>query len=356
MAGGDTDGAVAETELQAIRAGLGIADQPANGAPNEILEHAMSLRAKAGEKLHGNGYYGVAHKLDALLVSDELTSTSARDALDQIRSLIEDGPSAAAPAPSTAGLQQPAKPEAEVAPEPEAVQTIMFPKANSFGTPQPTVGISYPAFEETEKPASEAAPENAPTETEASAAPSHATAEASALNSHHTPEAEEKTGFDALTEASWRRVREVAGGDEFSTRGLNGATAGGMTARRPEPAAHEAAAEIAQAEEAGEPDSAQTASELTESAIAAAEEIRVEPEEPSAPEPAPDVIAAAEMSSPTEPEAESGSNGETVTAAATDLPFRVVPRPTIINRPVKTERFARLKRLAKLPYLPKRKK
>lgn len=360
MAGGDTGGAAAETKLQAIRAGLGVADQTASGAPNEILEHAMSLRAKAGEKLHGNGYFGVAHKLDALLASDGLTSASARDALDEIRSLIENGPPSAAPAQSPAVSQQPPKVETQTAPEPEAVQTIMFPKANSFGTPQPTVAINYGSVEEAEKPAAEAEPENAPAETEAPAPTSHAAAETSPLNSHHAPEAEEKTGFDALTEASWRRVREVAGADEFAMRGLNGAAAGGMTARRPEPA-HEAAAEIAQAEETAETDAVEAASEWTESAVTAVEEIQVEPAERSAPAPQPEPASApmmeVEMSSAIEPETESRSDGGTVTAAAEyQEPFRVIPRPTIINRPVKAERFARLKRLAKLPYLPKRKK
>jgi hypothetical protein len=206
----------------------------------------------------------------------------------------------------------------------------------------------------------EVEPETEPAEAEAAAAPSHATAKASALNSHHAPEPEEKSGFDALTEASWRRVREVAGSDEIPMQAVNGAAAGGMTAGQPAPS-DEAATEMTQADEAVEPETAEAASDMTGSAIATAEEIPEEPAETAASAPqeeaAPAALEEAEMSSASAPEAESRSEGETVTAEPLDQePFRAVPRPTIVNRPVKKERFARLKRLAKLPYLPKRKK
>jgi hypothetical protein len=152
----------------------------------------------------------------------------------------------------------------------------------------------------------------------------------------------------------------VAGSDEIPMQAVNGAAAGGMTAGQPEPS-DEAATEMTQADEAVEPETAEAASDMTGSAIATAEEIREEPAETAASAPqeeaAPAALEEAEMSSASAPEAESRSEGETVTAEPPDQePFRAVPRPTIVNRPVKKERFARLKRLAKLPYLPKRKK
>src|SRR5690606_15115543 len=114
----------AQTKLQAIRDGLaGVSSQAADEAPKGILETMLALRATAGEKLHGNGYFSVAHKLDALLASGDLTSASAGDTLEKIRSLIDAGAPAATTASSPGGLQEPPKTEVPAAPEAEAVQT-----------------------------------------------------------------------------------------------------------------------------------------------------------------------------------------------------------------------------------------
>jgi len=386
VAGGGLSGPEAREQLQVIRDSLAFASsEPGDHAQNEFLEHIVALRVKASETLQGNDYFSVAYRLDALLVSEDLSTTSASEALEQIRALIETGqPDTATPAQSPNNAEQSS----------EAVTTIVFPKANSFSAPQPTVAVRLAANEGEEPDAAgtQAEPEAVQEEASADAAPeSH---EAPAYNSQQSVETGEKSGFDALTEASWRRVREVAGSDEIPAQAMNGAAADGMAVAQPEPAGNAEAAmpQAEQADIASDAEIAETITDEIAKAPASREETApMEVAEPAseaqteaapvtalhqieqaitasdaeiaktvtdefteAPAPEEKMIPAETVEPIPEAQTETTPSPETLTAQNQGS-FKVTPRPVIINRPVKKERFARLKRLAKLAHLPIRK-
>lgn len=321
VAGGDLSSPATQETIQSLR------DRLASGSKQEIaptknenLENVIALRENAGKKLQGNGYFSVALRLDALLAAGDLGAAPAEETLEQIRAIIEAGqetaatpaqlPDAEKPAPNTENTE-------EQVTEPEAVTSILFPKANSFSAPQPTVAVKLAANKDDEagapdidtgpEGAQEATPVSDDMTPEADTVPENA--ETPAETAQQDVATEEKNGFDALAEASWLRVREVSVVDEVPAQGMNGA-------------------DIASDAEAAE---------TAETQVPAEEKASVGAQEP---------VAERQL----ETASASGTTFKTSQSA-----FKVTPRPTIINRPVKKERFVRLKRLAKLAHLPIRK-
>ncbi|MBX2805077.1 MAG: hypothetical protein KTR19_03800 [Hyphomicrobiales bacterium] len=416
-------------ELQSIRAGFSpdaavcktsALQEPAAQSNNELLDNIAKLREEAKEKLQGNDYFNIAQKLDALLALNDPGSAATEEALAHIRSLLDNGQKEAglSPEPNTGPEQQAEQKEAEKQEEAKPEPTIaFFPKANSFGTPQPTVAVRLVPVESEPAPvpAAEASPDAnaaAPEAVQADPAPAVAPAEVETSPStwQQASETDEKNGFDALTEASWRRVREVTASDAIAKEALNGAAtdddaffhaagqgvdAAGTDAPTPRielseaPSfmdnapisktadlvnifvsqiaenASEEIADITSATSEQATDAAQAAiSSVSEAAENASEKIADVASATS--EQATDAAQAmissvSEAAIMDEPAAE--TQIETSAGADAELPgepeaalsgniFRVTPPPVIINRPVKG-RFVRPKRLAKLPYLPK---
>ncbi len=266
------DSGLTETEalarLERIRALI----HPGEAAVSDNMSQALAgtvsaLRAEAGEKLRGNAYFEVAHKLDAVLAGGVLESPAAESLLRQVREALD--------------INAPAGDDAEGGTGQDDV-VIASPAANSFGTPQPTVAVRFAVEEEL----SADAPES-------------------------DTGSEDKTGFDMLNEASWRRVQEVSRDDPARSPMMNGSAAGESDAAAPAVGEEEGVA--FQAGTAPAPVSGETVM------TAAAEPVQEQLDE----------------------------HQETVS-------FRVMPRPLIINRPVKKAFSVRPKRAAKLPHLPRR--
>jgi hypothetical protein len=293
----------------------------------DIVSQIIQLRASAGEELQGNEYFVVAQRLDTILATADPGNADTVAALQAIQARFD----AAAPAPAT---------------DTDEELVISEPKGNSFSTPQPTVAHRLIKDDDgMDDMQGQTSDEQEARETLVPATEFAAVEAEPAI-------VEERTGFDSLTDASWRRVQQVSQSEGAVAPLMNGSATGDADLAEAETEARSVAAAAAATIVEAAP--VAKVEEEPEEQVATEIEMQAPVEEQPVVERAPEAVETEAVETEVfEEEGEVIMEPASEDADASASGFKFTPQPLIMNRPVKNEGGARPKRAAKLPHLPK---